>query len=229
MVMKLGLIGVVAVAAAVAFAVTWGHRGSHRAQEAPKMEEKMEGTQTLVVAGGCFWCVEAIYEELKGVVKVESGYTGGTVPNPSYADVCTGTTGHAEAVKITFDPHEISENDLLHIFFTVHDPTTLNKQGNDVGTQYRSAIFYSNDREKKLAEEVIKDVDSAKIWPNPIVTTLEPLKEFYPAESYHQNYFDKYENASPAERMEMNAGYCQFVIEPKVQKFRAKYAARLKK
>lgn len=185
--------------------------------------------KTLIVAGGCFWCVEAIYEELKGVLDVESGYTGGKVKNPTYEQVCTGTTGHAEAVKITYDANVISSRDLLRIFFTTHDPTTLNRQGNDYGTQYRSAIFFSNEYERKVAQEIIDEVAKEKIYRDPIVTTLEPLKDYYPAESYHQNYFQTYENGSEAQRAKMNYGYCAAVIEPKVRKFREKYASKLRK
>jgi methionine-S-sulfoxide reductase len=187
------------------------------------------GEKTLVVAAGCFWCVEAIFEELRGVSKVESGYTGGRVPNPTYEAVCSGLTGHAEAVRIHYDPTEISADDLLRIFFTTHDPTTLNRQGPDSGTQYRSAIFYSNGEEKALGKKIIDEVDGRHIWPNPIVTTLEPLKEFYLAESYHQDYYDSYENASEAQRARMNGGYCRAIIEPKVAKFRKEYADKLKK
>jgi peptide-methionine (S)-S-oxide reductase len=187
------------------------------------------GSETLVLGGGCFWCTEAIYEELKGVETVESGYAGGMVANPTYEEVCSGNSGHAEVVKITFNPKEISAKDLLRIFFTVHDPTTLNRQGPDSGTQYRSVIFYSNDKEKALAQEVIDEVTKEKIWPNPIVTTLEPLKNYAKAEDYHQNYFDKYENSSDATRSSMNTGYCSLIIEPKVEKFRHKYADKLKK
>jgi peptide-methionine (S)-S-oxide reductase len=195
---------------------------------APPKAKKME-LSTMVIGGGCFWCVESIYEDLKGVVKVESGYAGGSVPNPTYQQVCSGQTGHAEVVKITFNPEEVSAADLLRIFFTVHDPTTLNRQGNDYGTQYRSAIFVSNEDEKALALKIMKEVTDAKIWPNRLVTTIEPLRTFYMAEDYHQNYFAKFEKATPAEKAKMNAGYCQFIIEPKVRKFREKYAAKLKK
>lgn len=190
--------------------------------ESPKNKE-------IVIGGGCFWCVEAIYEDLKGVQSVESGYSGGFVKNPTYTQVCNGTTGHAEVVKITYDPAIISTRDLLRIFFTTHDPTTLNRQGPDTGTQYRSVIFYTGDDEKKLAQEVIKEVTDEKLYKNPLVTTLEPLKAYYPAEAYHQNYFDKYEKANEAERATMNSGYCAALIEPKIQKFRQKYAAKLKK
>jgi peptide-methionine (S)-S-oxide reductase len=186
-------------------------------------------TQSLIVGGGCFWCIEALFEELKGVVSVESCYAGGTVPNATYQQVCSGTTGHAEAVRITFNPGEISAEDLLRLFFTAHDPTTLNQQGPDHGTQYRSVIFYATPQEKALAEKVLKEVSDSHIWPRPIVTTIEPLRNYTKAEDYHQNYFEKYEKASDQERATMNAGYCRAIIEPKVRHFREKYAAKLKK
>lgn len=196
----------------------------------PALQPTMStNAQELYLAGGCFWCVEGIFEMLKGVEKVESGYAGGHVKNPTYAQVCTGQTGHAEVVKVVYDPAVVSEDDLLHIFFTTHDPTTLNRQGPDVGTQYRSAIFYTSEEQKKKAEKIIADVTKEKVWPNPIVTTLEPMEKFYPAEDYHQDYYDKFAKASPAERMGMNAGYCAAVVEPKVLKFRQKYADKLKK
>jgi peptide-methionine (S)-S-oxide reductase len=185
--------------------------------------------KSLYVAGGCFWCIEAQFEDLKGVYEVESGYAGGTMKNPTYEDVCTGTTGHAEVVRIYYNPKEVSAEDLLHIFFTAHDPTTLNRQGPDVGTQYRSAIFYTTEEEKMLAEKVRSEVERERIWTNPIVTSIEPLKNYTKAEEYHQNYFEKYENATSAERARMNGGYCAAVIEPKVAKFRAKYRDKLKK
>ncbi|MBI1333387.1 MAG: peptide-methionine (S)-S-oxide reductase MsrA [Armatimonadetes bacterium] len=188
----------------------------------------MEGKQ-LVVAGGCFWCVEAQFEELKGVLDVESGYAGDFKGTVTYGDVCTGRTGAAEAVKITFDPKQVSEADLLRIFFVAHDPTTLNRQGPDSGTQYRSAIFYTSDEEKALGEKIIKEISAEKIYPNPIVTTLEPLKNYVRAEEYHQDYFKKYEAASEEERSHMNAGYCAFVVSPKVAKFREHYRDKLKK
>ncbi len=180
------------------------------------------GTQDKKVAtlgGGCFWCTEAIFTELKGVEKVESGYSGGTLANPSYELVCTGTTGHAETVQITFDPKVISFRDLLHIFFTVHEPTTLNRQGADVGTQYRSVIFYHDEEQKKVAEEVMKEVTAQKIWDAPLVTELAPAKPFFKAEDYHQEYFAN----NP------NQGYCRIVIAPKVAKFREHYREQLKR
>ncbi len=186
-------------------------------------------TDTLVVAGGCFWCVEAIFRDLKGVNSVESGYSGGFVRNPTYEQVCSGQTGHAEAVRITFDPAIVSAEDLLRIFFTTHDPTTLNQQGPDFGTQYRSTIFAASESERTRALKIIGEVAKSKIYRNKIVTTVEPLKTFYRAEEYHQDYFAKYEKASPAEKSRMNAGYCSNLIGPKVAKFRAKYADKLKK
>lgn len=174
--------------------------------------------EVATLGGGCFWCVEAIFSELSGVEKVESGYAGGTVPNPTYEQVCSGRTGHAEVVQVTFDPTVLSYKDLVRIFFTVHDPTTLNRQGADVGTNYRSVIFYHNDEQKSQASEVIKEVTEAGIWNGPIVTQLEPFKAFYRAEQYHQEYFKNNPNQS----------YCQVVIAPKVRKFREHYTQRLK-
>jgi peptide-methionine (S)-S-oxide reductase len=170
------------------------------------------------LAGGCFWCLEAVYDELKGVVDVTSGYAGGQVVNPTYQQVCGGDTGHAEVVRIAFDPGKISFREILEVFFTIHDPTTLNRQGADVGTQYRSAIFYHSDEQKRVAEEVITEIASAGIWKNPIVTEVVPAPEFYPAEDYHQEYFAR----NP------NQGYCQVVVAPKVAKFRSKFLAKLR-
>lgn len=183
--------------------------------------------QTLVVGGGCFWCVEAILEDLKGVYAVESGYAGGANPNPTYEQVLRGNTGHAEVVKVFFDSKAISSEDLLRVFFLTHDPTTLNRQGPDTGTQYRSVVFYSNEEEKQRAEKV--KVEMKSVYKNPVVTIIEPLKNYTRAEEYHQNYFAKYERATPAERARMNAGYCAAIIEPKVRKFREQYMDRLKK
>lgn len=199
--------------------------------QASKQKAKMipSDAKTLVVGGGCFWCIEVIFEELKGVYDVESGYAGGDNPNVSYQDVCTGKTGHAEVIKISYDPKAISADDLLRLFFVVHDPTTLNRQGPDTGTQYRSVVFYSSDEEKARAEKIKAEIVAAKLYKDPIVTTIEPLKVYVRAEEYHQDYFAKYEKASPAERATMNAGYCAAVIEPKVRKFREKYAAKLRK
>jgi len=171
------------------------------------------------LGGGCFWCLEAVFDELKGVESVESGYSGGHDQSPSYAQVCDGDTGHAEVVQVTFDPQVLSYKDLLTVFFTIHDPTTLNRQGNDVGTQYRSAIFYHNEEQKKIAEDVMQEVGAAKIWDHPIVTEVTPFDKFYMAEDYHQEYFKN----NPFQ------GYCRVVIAPKVTKFRHKFADRLKK
>jgi peptide-methionine (S)-S-oxide reductase len=171
-----------------------------------------------LLAGGCFWCLEAVFEQLKGVLKVESGYAGGTVANPSYKAVCTGATGHAEVVRITFDPTAISYRELLEVFFATHDPTTLNRQGNDVGTQYRSGIYYYTSEQKNTAQTVIAELSSQRTFPNPIVTELSPAPEFYKAEEYHQGYY----RANP------DQGYCQFVVNPKVAKARKAFAAKLK-
>ena len=170
------------------------------------------------LGGGCFWCLEAVYDQLEGVLDVVSGYAGGHVPNPDYKSVCNGTTGHAEVVQVTFDPAVITYEEILEIFFTIHDPTTLNRQGADVGTQYRSAIFYQDEAQKKAAEAVIAKMEAAKIWPDPIVTEVTALDVFYPAEDYHQEYFQH----NPYQ------GYCQVVIAPKVAKFRQKYADKLR-
>lgn len=174
--------------------------------------------ETAILAGGCFWCVETIFQDIKGVEKVESGYSGGTVKNPSYQEVCTGNTGHAEAIKITFDSTVLSFEKLLIVFFHVHNPTTLNKQGADVGTQYRSAIFYMNDDQKKTAEKVIADITASKLWDDPIVTVVTKFDNFYKAEDYHQDYY----NNNP------NQGYCSYVIAPKVKKFYKEFPELLK-
>lgn len=176
-------------------------------------------TQTAILAGGCFWCLEAVFDELNGVLSVESGYSGGHVPNPTYKQVCTGETGHAEVVRVTFDPDVLSYRDLLKVFFAIHDPTTLNRQGNDVGTQYRSAIFYMDEEQKQIAEEVIRELTEAKLWPNPIVTEVTPFQAFYLAEDYHQEYFAH----NPYQP------YCMAVVAPKVAKFRKQFVEKLKK
>lgn len=185
--------------------------------------------KSIVVAGGCFWCVEAVFEDLKGVIDVESAYVGGTVPSPTYEQICTGRTGAAEAVKITYDANIVGSDELLKIFFTTHDPTSLNKQGPDIGTQYRSAIFYSTETERELAYQVIQEVTRQKLFKGKIVTTVEPLTNYTRAEEYHQNYYRKYTSASPAQQATMNAGYCANIVTPKVMAFRAKYKDRLKK
>ncbi len=174
--------------------------------------------ESVVFAGGCFWCTEAIFKALKGVMSVLPGYTGGTVKNPSYEQVCTGNTGHAEAIKIDFDPSIIKFRDLLEIFFSTHDPTQLNRQGNDVGTQYRSAVFYGSEEQKQEAEKFVVQLASEKVFNRPIITTLEPLTEFYEAENYHRDYFAK----NP------NQPYCMLIINPKLEKFKKKYSILLK-
>ena len=175
--------------------------------------------QTATLAGGCFWCLEAVYDEIKGVHSVESGYAGGHMDNPTYRAVCNGDTGHAEVVQIHFDPNVVSYRDLLNVFFAIHDPTTLNRQGADVGTQYRSAIFYHDDEQKKTAEELIKDLNAQKIWDKPIVTEVTKLDKFYMAEDYHQEYFAQ----NPYQP------YCMAVVAPKVSKFRKHFLELLKK
>lgn len=176
-------------------------------------------TEVAVLAGGCFWCMEALFLELRGIISVESGFSGGRVQNPTYAQVCTGTTGHAEAVRITYNPEEISYKQILRVFFTMHDPTTPNRQGADRGTQYRSMIFYSGAGQKKAAEEVKMEFETAGIWGRPIVTEVAPLGEFYKAESYHRDYY----------RNNPLQPYCMLVIRPKVAKLRKQYADMLRR
>jgi peptide-methionine (S)-S-oxide reductase len=178
-----------------------------------------DNLETATLAGGCFWCLEAVFDQLKGVQDVVSGYTGGERPNPTYEQVCSGATGHAEVVQVRFDPSALSFRELLEVFFTIHDPTTLNRQGADVGTQYRSAVFYHSPEQKAAAEEVIRDLNAQKLWNRPIVTEITPISEFYPAETYHQEYFER----NPGQ------GYCQVVVAPKVAKFRSKFLEKLKK
>ena len=178
----------------------------------------MNKLETATLAAGCFWCVEAVFDDLKGVEDVVSGYAGGQTENPTYRQVCNGDTGHAEVAQIKFDPSVISFKDILHIFFSVHDPTTMNRQGADVGTQYRSAIFYHNDEQKRDAEEVIKEITDEGVYDDPIVTEVTSLEKFWPAEDYHQEYFAN----NP------NVPYCAAVVSPKVKKFRQKFADRLK-
>jgi peptide-methionine (S)-S-oxide reductase len=175
-------------------------------------------TEKAVLGGGCFWCVEASFLQLEGVESVRSGYMGGKRPNPTYEQVCTGVTGHVEVAEITFDPAKISYRDLLEVFFTAHDPTTPNRQGNDVGEQYRSVIFYMNEEQKKTAEEVIAEFTREQVFDKPIVTAVEPVQTFWPAENYHQNYYAN----NPYQ------GYCMFVVAPKVKKVREKFAGRMK-
>lgn len=176
-------------------------------------------TQTAILAGGCFWCLEAVFDALEGVEAVESGYSGGHVPNPTYKQVCSDTTGHAEVARVTFDPSVITYRDLLKVFFAIHDPTTLNRQGNDIGASYRSAIFYLDEGQKRAAEEVIRELSDAKLWPNPIVTEVTKFDAFYMAEDYHQEYFAN----NPLQP------YCMAVVAPKVSKFRKQFVERLKR
>ena len=177
-----------------------------------------QGKEVVTLGGGCFWCIEAVFEELNGVEQVESGYSGGRVDDPTYEQVCTGATGHAEVVQVTFDPKVISLKEVLEVFFTVHDPTTLNRQGADVGTQYRSMIFYRSEEQKVIAEQVIREIQKEKLWKAPIVTELVPFKAFYKAEDYHQEYYKK----NPGQ------AYCRIVIAPKIKKFRGHYKDKLK-
>jgi peptide-methionine (S)-S-oxide reductase len=174
--------------------------------------------EVATLGGGCFWCLEAVYDQVQGVTEVVSGYSGGTVPLPTYQQVCTGLTGHAEVVQISFDPERISFKEILQIFFSIHDPTTLNRQGADVGPQYRSAIFYHSEEQKATAEAVIAELGADHIWTDPIITQVVPFEAFFPAEDYHQEYYQN----NPWQ------GYCRVVISPKVAKFRKKFAERLK-
>lgn len=183
------------------------------------MQNIPPSNETATLAGGCFWCLEAVYGELKGVLKVVSGYSGGNIPNPSYEHVCSGTTGHAEVVQITFDPALVTFKELLEVFFTIHDPTTLNRQGADVGSQYRSAIYFHTPEQEAVARQVIANLEAEGVWSDPIVTEITPFATFYPAEAYHQNYFAN----NP------NQGYCRVIIAPKVAKFRKKFLERLKR
>ncbi len=170
------------------------------------------------LGGGCFWCLEAVFNEIKGVINVESGYVGGRIPSPSYEQVCRGTTGHAEVVQVRFDPSIISFKEILEIFFIIHDPTTLNRQGVDIGSQYRSIIFYHDEKQKETAERVISELEASKVWNDPIVTEVELFKKFYKAEEYHRGYFDR----NP------EVGYCRLVIAPKIAKLKKKYREKLK-
>jgi peptide-methionine (S)-S-oxide reductase len=185
----------------------------------PTMNASTDKSQVAILGGGCFWCLDAVFRGLQGVLAVESGYAGGSVPNPTYDAVCSGRTGHAEVVKVTFDPDTLSFRDLLTVFFTIHDPTTQDRQGNDVGTQYRSVIFCETAEQRADAEAVIADLTAQKLWRDPIVTQVASRTTFYPAENYHQDYFER-NGAQP---------YCQIVVAPKVAKFRKAFADRLKK
>ena len=181
--------------------------------------KKASNLETITVGGGCYWCVEAVYENLNGVKSVVSGFSGGKVANPTYEEVCTGTTGHAEVVQITYDKNVTDLNEIFKVFFTVHDPTTLNRQGADVGTQYRSVIFYKNEEQKKAAQSIIAELNKAKVYDSPIVTKVEPFTKFYKAEDYHQNYYTN--NKSQP--------YCKMVIQPKIEKFEKVFKDKLKK
>ena len=174
--------------------------------------------EIVTLAGGCFWCLEAVFDEMEGVLSVESGYMGGNQPNPSYEQVCSGNSGHAEVVRVTFDPEVTSLREILDVFFAIHDPTTLNRQGNDIGTQYRSAIFYHSPEQKAAAEETIRQMAAERRWKAPIVTEVTAAGPFYPAENYHQEYFQNNQYQP----------YCQFVVAPKVDKFRSKFSAKRK-
>ena len=184
-----------------------------------RMTSATDGREVVTLAGGCFWCLQPIFQDLRGVEEVEVGYSGGRTKNPTYEDVCTDSTGHAEAVQVTYDPKTIPTEELLKIFFTVHDPTTPNRQGHDVGSQYRSAVFYRTPEQKAAVERAIAEIRAAKLWDDPIVTEVSPLSTFYVAEDYHQDYFAK----NPW------AGYCRSVVAPKVAKFRKQFHDRLKR
>jgi peptide-methionine (S)-S-oxide reductase len=175
-------------------------------------------TESATLAGGCFWCLDGAFRDLRGVISVESGYAGGHVPDPTYEQVCTGRTGHAEVVRITFHPDEISYRDLLEVFFSIHDPTTLNRQGADVGTQYRSGIFFHDEAQREEAEKMVAELEEEQVFEDPIVTEVTELNAWYPGEEYHQDYY----------RRNPGQGYCQVVVAPKLAKFRKRYAARLK-
>jgi peptide-methionine (S)-S-oxide reductase len=183
------------------------------------MSQSSNSKELATLGGGCFWCLEAVFDELKGIESVESGYSGGHVANPSYREVCDGVTGHAEVVQLTFAPEVISFKEILEVFFTIHDPTTLNRQGNDVGPQYRSAIFYHSPTQKAIAKQVIADLTAKRLWSNRIVTEITPFNAFYVAENYHQEYFVH----------NRNQPYCRVIVEPKVAKFRKMFVERLKK
>jgi peptide-methionine (S)-S-oxide reductase len=178
----------------------------------------MENLQTVIFGGGCFWCLEAVFDRMQGVTAVESGYMGGHVENPTYHQVCDGNTGHVEVVRVTFNPGETSFSELLDVFFSIHDPTTLNRQGNDMGTQYRSVIFYTSEDQYRESKKKIDELTAARTWPDPIVTSLEPASKFYVAEDYHQEYFAN----------NSHQPYCQFVVAPKVKKFQQKFGEKLK-
>lgn len=191
---------------------------SNKTMNTTTSSHQHSGLDTATFGAGCFWCIEAVFQRLNGVETVKSGYSGGHVKNPSYKEVCMGTTGHAEVAQIVYDPKKISFDELLEVFWKTHDPTTLNRQGNDFGTQYRSAIFYHNDEQKKIAEAYKKKLNEQQVYPNPIVTEISALKEFYPAEDYHQNYYN----------LNGEQGYCRYVIQPKLEKFEKVFKDKLK-
>ncbi len=195
--------------------ISQAQNNNHKKSQPPSSDEREIAT----LAGGCFWCLEAVFDDLRGVANVESGYSGGDTQNPSYEQVCVGTTGHAEAIQLTFDPNAISFQKLLEVFFSVHNPTTLNQQGADEGTQYRSVIFYHSPEQKDVAESVIKEVNDSKVWNDPIVTEVTPFVAFYRADDYHQDYYNRNSRQS----------YCQMVISPKLAKFRKQFKSLLKK
>jgi len=192
--------------------------GAAAAQSSTKQPMNSSNLQLATFGNGCFWCTEAVFLDVKGVTKVVSGYAGGTVKNPTYKQVCTGETGHAEVIQITYDPKLVNYESLVEIFWNTHDPTTLNRQGADEGTQYRSVIFYHNDEQKRIAEQYKAQLEASKVYPSRIVTEITPLTNYYPAEDYHQNYY----------ALNQNQGYCQFVIRPKVEKFRKQFKDKLK-
>ena len=208
----------------ISFAVIWGFNDKPTNAQSEIGNNKgdnkqMENLQIATFGSGCFWCTEAVFERLNGVYKVVSGYAGGTVENPTYEQVCTGKTGHAEVTQITYDPSVLSYDELLEVFWKTHDPTTLNRQGNDVGTQYRSVIFYHNEEQKQLAEKYKEELNKSGAWDKPIVTEISPFTNFYPAEGYHQDYY----------KNNPHQGYCAFVIAPKVEKFEKVFKDKLKK
>jgi len=183
------------------------------------MDNNNKNLETITLGSGCFWCTEAVFQNLKGIISSVSGYSGGTMKNPTYEDVCSGTTNYAEVIQVTFNTDEISLVEILEVFWKTHDPTTLNRQGNDIGTQYRSVIFYHNENQKRIAEELKNKIEEAKIYSNPIVTEITKFNNFYKAENYHQNYYEKNKNKP----------YCSFVITPKVEKFKQLFKDKLKK
>ncbi len=218
--MKKSFVPLVVATLLIVLGIAWaGDRGTPGLPERkPEEMENVKNLQTATFAGGCFWCTEAVFQELKGVYKVTSGYIGGSVKNPTYEQVCSGETGHAEATQILYNPDEVSFEELLEVHFKTHDPTTLNRQGNDVGTQYRSGIFYHTPEQKAAAEAIIAALTKEEVYSRPIVTEVTAASEWYPAEDYHQNYYSQ----NP------NQGYCAMVITPKVEKFRKVFADRLR-